>query len=750
VLVSAAMAAALASTACSRDPEVLKKEAYERGNQYFEQKKYQEAIIEYRKAIQQDAMYPEARYKLAQAYDQLGDGGNAAREYIRAADLLPNDALAQVRAGIFLLVGGAYEDAKTRAQKALALEPRNAEAQILLAEANASLKNLTGAVEQMEELIRMDPNDARAYTRLAGFKLQQGNPQEAEQAFERAVRLAPHSIDAALGLSQFYMSVGRTKDAEEWLKKAVGIDPKNPLANRALAAYYMSTGRLPEAEAPLKAFVDAAPNHAPRLTLADYYYRAGKPDEARKILDGLTGDRALVPDVQTRLAILDRNANHDADAYKRLDDVLKSNPNSSRALVLKGRYLAADKKFDEAIATLRKAIDVDPKLGEAHYWIGIAYMDKGDREAAKTEFTEVLSLEPTEVGSKLQLAQIHLAEGNLDAAAELASQAVANQPGNGQARLVLIDVQLARGELKTAAHDAALLAKMLPNRAEVQLELGRVYARQGDNENAESALTKAIELSGGSNESVGNLVDLRIRTNRLDAARQLVDQQIAKHPDNAWLQIYSARIAYRANDQAATEAALKKALALDPSNVQGYVELSNLYAAQRRMDEARAQLERVVAEQPNAIWAQTMIAISLHVENRKDDARKWYERILAADPNAAMAANNLAMLDLESGNNLDIALQHAQVAKQQLPDSPEVNDTLGLIYLKKGLGRLALPAFEVSAARDPDNAVYHYHLAQAYAATGDRAKARASLMRALKVKSDFDGASEARRMLAEL
>ena len=47
----------LLGTACSKDPEVAKKEYLAKGNQYFEQQKFPEAIIEYRnagKAIQRD------------------------------------------------------------------------------------------------------------------------------------------------------------------------------------------------------------------------------------------------------------------------------------------------------------------------------------------------------------------------------------------------------------------------------------------------------------------------------------------------------------------------------------------------------------------------------------------------------------------------------------------------------------------------------------------------------------------------
>src|SRR5688572_13083926 len=83
------------------------------GNEYFDQKKYAEAIVEFRGALQQDPKLGAVRLKLGDAYMEIKDGKNALREYVRAADLLPNDAGAQVKAGELLLMAGAFEDVKS-------------------------------------------------------------------------------------------------------------------------------------------------------------------------------------------------------------------------------------------------------------------------------------------------------------------------------------------------------------------------------------------------------------------------------------------------------------------------------------------------------------------------------------------------------------------------------------------------------------------------------------------------------------
>ena len=54
-----------AGTSCSRDPNVIKTRYLQNGNKYFDRGKYKEASIMYRTALQKDAKFGEAHYRLA-------------------------------------------------------------------------------------------------------------------------------------------------------------------------------------------------------------------------------------------------------------------------------------------------------------------------------------------------------------------------------------------------------------------------------------------------------------------------------------------------------------------------------------------------------------------------------------------------------------------------------------------------------------------------------------------------------------
>jgi Flp pilus assembly protein TadD len=178
--------------------------------------------------------------------------------------------------------------------------------------------------------------------------------------------------------------------------------------------------------------------------------------------------------------------------------------------------------------------------------------------------------------------------------------------------------------------------------------------------------------------------------------------------------------------------------------------LGQLYASQNRLPEATAEFEALVQKQPKGVGAHTLLGVLLQLQNRRDEAKARYEKVLELNPSAGVAANNLAWMRAEDGDQLDVALQLAQTAKAAMPDSPEVSDTLGWVYFKKGLTSLAISSFKEAVEKNPNNAVYNLHLGLAYARNGDAVVARQTLERALTANPNVDGAAEARTVLANL
>src|SRR5262249_28379213 len=89
--------AVIATIGCRRQADPT--QHLKRGAQHLQQQQFSAAIIELRLALQIDPRLGEARLKLGDAYALSGSSVDALREYVRAADLLPNRPDAQLKAG---------------------------------------------------------------------------------------------------------------------------------------------------------------------------------------------------------------------------------------------------------------------------------------------------------------------------------------------------------------------------------------------------------------------------------------------------------------------------------------------------------------------------------------------------------------------------------------------------------------------------------------------------------------------------
>ena len=98
---------------------------------------------------------------------------------------------------------------------------------------------------------------------------------------------------------------------------------------------------------------------------------------------------------------------------------------------------------------------------------------------------------------------------------------------------------------------------------------------------------------------------------------------------------------------------------------------------------------------------------------------------------------------------MDVAFAMAQTARRQLPNNPNAADTLGWAFYHKGVYASAITHFKEALKKEPDSALFNYHLGLAYAKSGQAGLARKQLDRVLKIKPDFPGVEELRQVVAE-
>jgi len=726
--------------------EQAKKAFFENGERFLAEKKYPEAIVEFRNAVQQDEKYGEARLKLAEAYVAAGNAPAAFREYVRAADLLPQNNDAQLKAASFLMLAGRFEDARSRILPVVDRDPTNVQAQLILGNALAGLKDLDGAVREIEGAIELEPGRGLTYSNLAALRMAQGEKDQAKAAFQKAVEVDPRSIEAWLALANFQWSTADPEGAEASLKRALEVDPKHVLANRALAVFYIGARRPAEAEPYLKTMAATGIPQA-SFQLADYYISARRFDDATGVLQPLTKDPASAGEAESRLAAIVYTQNDKARGHSLVDAVIKREPTNARALLLKSRFFQAENKLPEARDQAQAAVKAEPNSVAAHFALGTLQNLLRQRKEAIVSFSEVLRLNPRAAVAQVYLSRLNLQEGTPDAAVSFAEGALANAPDNPEARASLIRGLIGRRDTARAEQEVATLLKQFPMVGLVHALDGAVRLQKNDLAGARAAYEKAYSLTPGSVEALAGLTGVDLLQNRAPQARARVDARLAEAPNQPELMLLAAQVSGAQRDLGRAESLLRRAIQVDPTSTRAYSMLAGVLLAAGKLDAARAEFDQMAQRDPKNIAAQTMAAMIVHGQNKTADARKRYEGIVNADPTAAVAANNLAWIYAEEGDKLDEALRLAQSAATRLQDNAEVQDTIGWIYVKKELPTLAIPAFEKSVEKAPDNPSYHYHLGLAYQKAGDPARARAAAQQALKIKPDH---ADAQKLLSSL
>jgi tetratricopeptide (TPR) repeat protein len=734
----------ISALSCGKSDDQLFRDHDRRGDAFLQQHKPNEAIIEYRIATQLAPQSGPTRKKLGHTYLDIGDQSHALVEFARAADLLLNDVDVQLTTGRLYLLGGRFGDASRCADRVLGIDGRNVDAVLLRGSALVGLRDLDGAVANIEHAIALDPTESRAYSALGGVELSNGQITQADAAFRKAIELAPNSARAHIALGYFFWTTRRVADAEAVFEHAHELEPQNALVNRILASLFLSTKRIAEAEPYLKAL---AQTEGYKLALADYYLAQRRFHEAEQYLVSIVSDRSIANQVALRFAAIRLAEGRTKEASEAVDSVLRDQPSEPSALLAKAQVLVAQDRVAEAIPTARAVAERDPNNLSAHFLLGQLYSQGHEARAAITEFQDVLRLNPLAVAAQVELARLYLAVGDSANARHAADEALRATPDDPEVRVLLARSLLNAGETSRAELEIQQLVRTYPEASSVQALAGAMYRSKQNETDARRSLELALKLDSSNREALTDLVLLNAETNHLAEAHRLIADRLAKTPNDAELMLLAARTYTSEGNLPSAEELLKRVISQDAANISAYGLLGNIYLSERRLESARIEFEKAVSKNPQSVAANTIVAMILEAQNKFEEATSRYQRILEIDANAVVAANNLACLYVDKGYNIELALKLAQRAKQGLPADPRVNDTIGWIYYKKNLPQEAIAALQESVARDPSVSLHQYHLGMAYIQAHDYPKARPPLEKAL-LNPSFPGVDEARRALS--
>jgi len=715
--VSLLLVIGLLVSGCARSPEAKKARWLTRGDSYFSRQQYREAIIEYRNVLRVEGTNARAIQQIGLAHYELGELGQAFPFLFRAKELDPNNLDVRLKLGTIYLLGRKPQEAKTETDFVLGKDPKNFDALLLAAGAATAPKEVDVVIKRLEAA-RPDFGDrAKLHIGLATLYLRKQDMAKAEGAFKEAVAREPKSVEGQMALGYFYTVKGDFAAAEQAYKAAADLAPVDSRA---------------------------------RMKLVEFYLRLQKLEEAKRILSEVTQKTPDFLPAWRRLAEIALAEQNYGESLKALEVILKKNPADLEGHLLQGRVHLAKRETTEAIQEFQQVLKLEPRFAQARYQLALAYLQAGNLQQVRVELKEATTVDPTLTDAALLLAELDIKAGALQPAIEAMERHIVKQPKLVAAYVLLGQAYLAKKDPAKAIEAYHKVASLASGDPRGPYLVGIGLLAQGKRAEATKQFEAALALAPDYLDPLAQLVAIAVAEKKLDAALERVKKQIARVPKSARFHDLLGRVYLMRGEMTPSEAALVKALELDPSLIDSYLALGQLYAASGRYDQSLARLNDALKVNPKNLATQMLTGV---IYERKGDipkAQKAYEQALELNPRFAPAANNLAYLYAEHGGDKEKALQLAQMAKEVLPDSARISDTLGWILYKRGVYQRALSLLQESASKLPDSPEVRYHLGMTHFKLGSREAAKQELAKALKSNSQFPGVEEARRTLAEL
>jgi len=215
---------------------------------------YEEAVLEFQRALEREPSSDDAYRGLAAAYTAQARLDNAEATYKKAISLRPGYWGSHQDLGRFYYRHGRYQEAEPEFRRVIELTPDNVRGYYSLGALYHLMGRTDEAIALLEHSLALVPTYF-AYTNLGTLYFFQGHYAKAVPMFEKAVELAPND----------YISLGNLADAYRWAPGQAGkarpayqraielaqeqaqVNPRDPQIHSDLAVYWAKLGQTDKA-----------------------------------------------------------------------------------------------------------------------------------------------------------------------------------------------------------------------------------------------------------------------------------------------------------------------------------------------------------------------------------------------------------------------------------------------------------------------------------------------------------------------
>ncbi len=352
--------------------------------------------------------------------DQFSD--RQAELFERAVHISPAFASARYNLAVIYLQQKKLDQAVEHLDALIELEPEDARGLRMRAQIRFGQGQMEPARMDLDRGLRINPRDPTAWHLLGVIHFQQGRDQDAIDAFDKALDLDPAMAQTHINLAQVHQKLGQVEEAQTHYEVFLKTHPEDFQARFRLGLLHLNAGRKKDA---LREFLKAEtlkPDDPGVLReLGGLYVELGQPEEAKRRLSRSTRTDAWN---LANLGVIARREKRYADAERYLRAAAEQSPDNEQLWANLGDVLSFQKKHQEAVEAygqalalghenfstlynmaamhvslgmkdkaedfLRRAIEVSPREGRAHYSLAVLLDQRKEVDGAQRHFLEAL------------------------------------------------------------------------------------------------------------------------------------------------------------------------------------------------------------------------------------------------------------------------------------------------------------------------------------------------------------------------
>jgi tetratricopeptide (TPR) repeat protein len=372
--------------------------------------------------------------------------------------------------------------------------------------------------------------------------------------------------------------------------------------------------------------------------------------------------------------------------------------------------LGTARALDKAQKVLKRVNLIDPKYAEAHRYLGLVYLDLGDRPRASSQYAYALDLKPGYYAALFGQARLYRVEGNRARAQELVEKALELRPYDVEAREMLGELLWENAELDQALVELEKVTAVAPRHLAARRTLALIYAAKGDTADLAAELEKVQDLAP---EDLDVKIDLGSAYQRMGANEKAIaayEDVIKKQPRNVQALKMLGDCYRRMREPERAIGAYQRVMKLAPEDPRPYFLLGAAYEEAGNDNKAEQIFQD--AQQFRRYLGEAWTNLGSLAFRRGDLSKaNWYlSRAVTRAPARPKAHYNYALV-LSAKKERDKALDELKIAGDLDPQDAEIRYLAGVILLRQGRLDEAKREFEEALRRRPDHEDARHNLA---------------------------------------